>query len=454
MTTADLPQAGGSWLTGVLSDRLRLGASFYGAMARQHGDVIGLRLATWRFVLLSHPDAVRHVLREHPQKYSKGDLFGSLRTVLGVGLFFAEGADWKAQRRTLQPAFHPAALGDLVPCVRACVRAALPAVDAAVASGQPIDVYALVTRIALDVIGRSLFGSQIDRADTELLAQRIAELSRLLDERTFSLVAQAVPTWFPIPLNVRLGRVIHELHGWLDARIQARREALARGEPAGDDLLGALLAARDPDTGAELEAVAVRDQVMTFFLAGHETTASTLAWALALLSQHPTWAAAVRSEARTADLSTADGGAGPHGHQPGALRDPQDVPARLDAHPASARRRRGGGHPHPGRHQPGALPLRHAPATRGSGTNRTSSARSASHWPRHNARRTTRSARVRARASAAGSRRWRGWSCSPELLGRYEFEPAWTGELRIDPSVTLRPADGVPVRVRSAPSSA
>jgi cytochrome P450 len=444
-----IPKVSGSWLTGSLPARRRLGERFYGAMAVEHGDLVELRLATWRFVLVSHPDGVRHLLQHHPQRYSKGSLFGSLRVALGDGLFFAEGAAWRRQRRVLQPAFHPSGLAPLIPAVHAALERVHGALDDAVITGATADLHSLMTRLALDVISRALFGRGLTVEDADRLATWITQLAELLDARTFSLVAQALPLSFPIPLHTRIARTLSELDAWIGARIQDRHADIARGAPPGDDLLGTLLTARDPETGDALRPGEVRDQIMTLFLAGHETSASALAWCFALLCDHPTEADAVRDEVRAADLASVEG-----------LRRLQ----RVDRAFSEALRL----------YPPGWTLTRQAleddvvlgeriPA----GTNLVicpyALHRDPRFWDTPDAFRPDRFPLQAEQRHAylpfgAGPRACiGGWFATVEatltladLLARYRFEPAWTAPLRAEPSITLRPAGGVPVRVRQA----
>lgn len=286
-----VPRPASTLLTGALPERRRLGAEFYGEMARLHGDVAEFRLGTWSFVLLSHPRAIRHVLQEHPTRYSKGDLFDSLRFLLGDGLFFSEGAEWRAQRRTVRPSFHPTNLGRLVPLMRECLDEALPALDHAATHGASVDLYALMSRFALDVTCRSLFGNTLSSTTRARVGALVEELAELIDTRMFS-VFQSLPMWVPLPFNLRILAVVRELDSIVLECIERRRT-----DPSPHtDILGTLLAARDPETGAGLSAVEIRDQVMTFFMAGYETTASALSWMLASLAEHPEWAERVRSE--------------------------------------------------------------------------------------------------------------------------------------------------------------
>lgn len=287
-----LPPTVGRGLTGALADRMRLGAEFYGDLARRHGDVVPFRIGRWRAVLLSHPDAIAHVLRQRPHGFSKGDVFDTLRVLLGDGLLVSHGDAWRRQRRIVQPAFHPTRIAGIVPAVHRWVARLGQDLDRDAGSGQPVDLHAHMTRLTLDIAAETLFGAALDPAVVARIGALTESLASLLERRLFSAVP--VPTWVPTPLNLRIRQVIVELDRTVYAIIDAR--VTAPGPDSAPDLLGALLAARDAD-GAPLSREELRGQVMTFFMAGHETTASALSWCWHLLGAHPDAAARVRAEA-------------------------------------------------------------------------------------------------------------------------------------------------------------
>jgi cytochrome P450 len=289
----DIPKPPGDLFLGALRERLRLGPEFYGEMARQHGDVANFRLATWRFVLLSHPDAIQHVLQVNPKAYSKGDLFASIKTLLGDGLFFSEGPAWRTQRRMVQPCFRSARVTDLLPVMLACVNDILPVFEAAADRGESLDLFEVMNALTLDITCRTLFGAALSVEERDRVGALREEMSHLIDKRMFSLLAD-VPLWVPLPIHRRMRAVIQALDAIVLGLIETRMRAPLDEAP---DILTALLDARHPDTNAPLTAVELRDQVMTFFMAGHETTATALSWSLMLLAQHPDWAERVGQEA-------------------------------------------------------------------------------------------------------------------------------------------------------------
>jgi cytochrome P450 len=284
---------GPRYLTPVAAGRAirRDPLGFVTGLARDHGDVVLLRLGHLRVWFLFHPDHVRHVLQENHQNYVKGRLVARTRVLIGDGLFTSEGGSWLRQRRLAQPAFHRARIAALVGPIVDATAERLAGWDAAAARGAVVDVAAGMSALTLTIVGRALFGHD--------LGARAAEAGRALQAalaftaaRTLSYVA--LPLALPTPRHRAFRAAVRVLDDVVFGLIDARRSA---GE-AREDLLGLLMAARDGETGEALTPGQLRDQVMTFVLAGHETTAVALAWTCWLLARHPGVAAAVAAEVR------------------------------------------------------------------------------------------------------------------------------------------------------------
>jgi cytochrome P450 len=229
-------------------------------------------------LLVNDPDGARRLLVENPRAWSKATVqYGSLSAVTGSGLLTADGDAWRRRRRTAQPAFHHGTLdGVATQAVAAAerLRAAWPDGSDAV-----VDVDAAVLQATLEVVGRTLFGSDVGEDGERVVAAVLGALEVVIARARTPL---PVPGWVPTPSNRRLAharRVLDEVVGTVVSR---RRDA---GTLEGDeDLLAVLL--RAVDDGA-LPPEAVRAELVTMVIAGHETVASCLTWTLHLLSRHP-----------------------------------------------------------------------------------------------------------------------------------------------------------------------
>jgi len=263
-------------------------------LVRRYGPE--LRVRVWGLPAMhvfTRPDDVRHVMQENNRNYVKGDIIAKMKVLLGEGLFTSEGDFWRRQRRLAQPAFHRQRIQGFGALMTDTVSRALIGWEEPARDGRPIDVMEEMSRLTLTIVGRALFG--IDLAD------RASDVGRplliALEELTrYVLNPIALPLALPTPGHRRLRRALLDLDRVVLAIIEKRRR-----EPGEhDDLLAMLMEARDADTGESMSSRQLRDEVMTFVLAGHETTAVTLAWAVHLLESHPEVEAAVRREVRSA----------------------------------------------------------------------------------------------------------------------------------------------------------
>lgn len=249
-------------------------------------------------LLLNEPDAVHHVLVANGGNYRRTRAsIRILAPLTGKGLLLSEGEAWRLQRRTTAPALGPRALPVLLRHVAASCEAAVASLAA---QTGPVDLLAAMQALALDIAGRSMFS-------IEMTAYR-APLRALLEEYAArhgraSLLDMLLPRAIPAPGDLGRRRFHRRWMGLIATILDAR---LAGTPPSGTaparDLLDLLLAARDPVSGQGFAPEALRDQVATLLVAGHETTALALFWALYLLASDPATQETVSAEARGLDL--------------------------------------------------------------------------------------------------------------------------------------------------------
>ena len=275
----------GHFLTGSLPEFSRDRLGFLTACAREYGDLVPFRLGPRPFMLLSHPDHVEYVLVANNDNFRKHYLLRMNRLLLGNGLLTSEGDLWLRQRRLAQPAFHRqriAAYGAVM--VQYAER-----MLAAWRDGEGRDVHADMSRLTLEIVAKTLFDAdvageagQVGAALEVVLDTFIARMDSLL------MLPEGVPT----PTNLRRQRAVRQLDEIVYGIIARRR---AGGEDRGD-LLSMLLRARDEDDGGRMTDKQLRDEAMTLFLAGHETTAIALSWTWYLLARHPAVVAKLEAE--------------------------------------------------------------------------------------------------------------------------------------------------------------
>lgn len=286
-----------SFLRAVRSNALRI----WPTEAYERETVVHSTLGRKR-ILLNRADAIQHVLLTNTGNYRRSPAsIRILRPILGDGLLLAEGDAWRLQRRTIAPALGPRAMPVLARHVAEATGEAVADLHALTEAspGAPVDLMAAVQRLALEVAGRSMFSLET-REHGETLRRMLMTYGEKLG-RPF-LLDLFVPTRIKTPHDYARLRFRAEWMAFMD-RLMAPR--LSEPEPAAPrDLFDMLRAARDPDTGAAFSREALRDQTVTMILAGHETTAVTLFWALYLLASDPAAQDWVAQEATVADLST------------------------------------------------------------------------------------------------------------------------------------------------------
>jgi cytochrome P450 len=270
----------------------------------RYGDAVRFRFgppgARMELHVFFHPEAAHRVLAGWSANYRKENVFYSeMRGAFGDGLLTAEDAGWQRQKRYLQPLFVARRVNGYAAAMTEQVRHVVQRWRARPAG--PVDLHAEMTRLTLATVCRILFGEDHEQA-LPVVHRTFGPLADAVRRR--ALAGGRVPRGWPTPVNRQLRRGQRELQGVCDQLVADRRASGERRE----DLLGLLLDAQDE--GSWLTDAEVRDQVLVFLLAGHETTSTALTYALHLLGQHPDAQRRVRAEvtaiAGAGDLTAQD----------------------------------------------------------------------------------------------------------------------------------------------------
>ena len=239
---------------------------------------------------IANPDDVQHVLATGSSHYSKQDAaYIELRGLVGDGLLTSEGEVWRRQKRMVQPLFTHKRVGGYVDMMADEGDDVVRRWARATERGEKVDLHHEMTRLSLRIVGRALFG-----ADVEEILPFFKHNVPFLSRRAFvrSITPVKIPLEWPTPGNRKAAKAQAEVYGVVDDLIARRREQPVEGE----DLLSLLIAAQDPEGGVALDDGEVRDQALIFLLAGHETTATSMTFALHLLGLHPDVQARVEDE--------------------------------------------------------------------------------------------------------------------------------------------------------------
>jgi cytochrome P450 len=263
---------------------------FLGWAHERYGDVVAVGGLGADLLLVRHPDHVHRIFVEHRDNYDKGTRgYDVLRTYLNQGLLTSEGEFWRRQRRIAQPAFHRRKIAAFAEAmVRLSDEVAQRWLTAA-ARGATLDVDREMMGLTLAIVSETLLGSGTG-ARAEQVGEAVEVMSRWARVAMFNPFT--LPLWVPTASNREIARHGAVLDAVVYGIIEQRR---ASGSEA-EDLLGMLMHARDEETGEGMTDQQLRDEVMTMFLAGHETTANALGWTFCLLSRHPTVRARLEAE--------------------------------------------------------------------------------------------------------------------------------------------------------------
>jgi cytochrome P450 len=266
------PGPKGHFLRGHLPEMRRDLLGFYLRAARDYGDCTTLRFGLRRIFFINHPDLIEQVL--HSRNFTKHYALRMNRLLLGNGLLTSEGDFWLRQRRLIQPVFQRERILSYAPDMTACAERQL----ARWRDGEVRDLHAEMRQLTLAIATKTLFGVDAG-GQAEEVGRALHDAMGTFGQRFFRVLR--IPERVPTPGNLRIRKAIRRLDAILYGIIQQRR-----AEGGQKDLLSILLQARHDGDGSRMNDKQLRDEAMTLFLAGHETTALVLAWGWYLLAQH------------------------------------------------------------------------------------------------------------------------------------------------------------------------
>jgi cytochrome P450 len=235
-----------------------------------------MRIAGTKVFYLREPDLIREMLVTLVPNFHKSRGLERAKALLGEGLLTSEGELHRQQRKLIQPVFHHGNLKDIAMIMRERAR---QRVESWIA-GQTLNLNQEMHALTLTIVGEALFGAEVgERTD------RVSELMETVMETFFLFMSPLAPffEFFGHPKLKRAAKARRELSAIVQTMIDERRKT----NQTRKDLLALLFAAQDPETGLGMSDEQLRDEVMTLFLAGHETTANALGWTIYLLTQHP-----------------------------------------------------------------------------------------------------------------------------------------------------------------------
>jgi len=277
-------------IVGSLFDAWRDPLKLLSEGARDHGNVVRFRFGAFQYLLVSGLSEIQYVLVKNQKNYVKSRSYQGVKLVLGEGLLTSEGEFWRRQRRLAQPAFHAQRLRGLVGSMARLTGDAIARWKALPASGRTLDMHDEMTRLTFRIVGKTLCSTDVE-GDAQAIGKAMTVAVHFANEYVEQLVR--LPPWLPFPKNFRFKKALTTLDALVYRMIEEHR---AESDHEGD-LLGMLMSATDDGDGEGMTPKQLRDEVMTLVLAGFETTANALSWTLYLLTKHPEVARKVEEEA-------------------------------------------------------------------------------------------------------------------------------------------------------------
>ncbi len=266
-------------LLGLLHKAWQDPPRFFLDAALRYGEVVRLRMGVHRAYLLSHPEHIKHVLQDNFLNYVKSPpRIEKIKPLFGEGLTTSEGEAWRRQRHLIQPGFHRERIAGLTTAI---TDAATAMVDHwRTMAAKPIDVAAEMLQLTRGIALKALFSTDL-KNETAAVDRALTIVLEHINRTAWALIN--LPERLPTLRTRRFQHALSVLDTFVYRMIAERRDN-GRGN---DDLLAMLLNARDEETGEGMSDRQLRDEVMTMFVAGHQTTANVLAWTWYLLSKNP-----------------------------------------------------------------------------------------------------------------------------------------------------------------------
>lgn len=257
-----------------------------------------MRTPFFRSYMCNDPELVDLILKKRASDFPKSERIRvGLKPLLGESIFISNGETWAHQRRIIDPAFEGGRLRSVFPAMWDSGVAAVERLKL-LADGSPVDIEPQTSHVAMDVIFRTLFSVPIEHETAQAAYEAFCQHQAAQPVATISAVLP-MPKWFPRFHSRKTLKTARTIRGLIRKLTAQRAQAIASGT-APDDLSTKIMTTPDPETGQVFETEEMIDQVAIFFLAGHETSAAALAWALYLLATHPEWQEKLAAEAHAA----------------------------------------------------------------------------------------------------------------------------------------------------------
>ncbi|MFI9508178.1 cytochrome P450 [Nocardia sp. NPDC052566] len=253
--------------------------AFFESLRRKFGDTVRMPVGIFTVTFAFHPDGVKHVLQENNANYIRGVGYKAFKIFMGNGLLTTDGVDWRTRRRTVNPLFHRTAIDSMVTTMVDSTNEVMRRWEQP--GGRAGDIIPEMMRITLGALGEIMFDTDLELEQEQVgVAMRVA-IEAMVYRGT---LPQLLPAWVPFPSHRRTEHARETMYAIVGRIIEAHRTGSHANRP---DLVNMLLSATDDADQPTFTDDDIRDELMTIFMAGHETTGAGLAWALYELAHAP-----------------------------------------------------------------------------------------------------------------------------------------------------------------------
>ena len=259
---------------------------FVAKMHEEHGHRIHLTIFGKELFIISEPKDVLHVLKNNHGAYTKGRTTKALRQFLGSGLITNEGDSWRKQHRLIRPIMNPKSVFEIAPRVLSTTTEFIPAIDVT----KPVNAFREMNRLTWRIILKSLF-SQEPTEEMDNWLEDILELMHIITGKTRSSIP--LPFWIPTANHRKMKSIISKFDKHVFGLINDRRNGVKK-----HDLLQLLIDAQE-EGDAQMTDREIRDEIMTFMMAGHETITNSMTWTMIEVAKNPKYLNELRAESKT-----------------------------------------------------------------------------------------------------------------------------------------------------------
>ncbi len=250
--------------------------NFLSEWFEEYGDIYDMNSRFFTIYVISNPDYIQEIMVSNKTDYGKSDHYKVLKHSLGNGLLISEGEFWKKQRRIAQPAFHQQSMKNFLETMINSTQNTINKMK----GGELVHFSEEMNLLTLDIVTKCLFGTTLN-ADVNKIQEAITTGNKFISKRARSILK--LPMWLPLPAIIRYKRARKFSDKVIFDIIDKRRNDNSEQQ----DLLSMLMYTVDEETGESMSAQQLRDEAITLFVAGQETTATALTWTFSLLMKHP-----------------------------------------------------------------------------------------------------------------------------------------------------------------------